>query len=543
MSVGIQQKRLLAAVVRLRGKMATDDKYDRQIRLWGPHGQKALMEAQVCMLGSSPCATETLKNLVLPGIGQFTVVDAATTEPSDLGNNWFLEEDDVGKSRAESVCKQLLEMNPDVQGAHIAKSAAQVIEEGADFFRPFALVIACQLTEPLAIRLGVICKELRIPLLLITSLGFMGKIRVYVSEHCVCETKPDTELGDLRINDPFPELKNFADSMDLEAMDDAQHAHVPYVVILIKALDVFRKKHEGKLPSNKDEKDEFKQIVASMQRSPQEGNFSEALDNAYKAWVPYSIPEPMKQVLELNTENKTSDFWVVSRAIAQFVRDCGKLPLAGAVPDMTASTESYVRLQEIYGNRAEGDFAAITAHIATIHQELNLTKPVPQEFVKRYCQNAMSCEVFTFRTLEEEFRPCSLEEGGVDLACECEDEDSLIQWYLGLRAADAFRQTSQHWPGELCGDTDEAGLATDLSALMQAANKLVEAYKAEGVSAEKDVLEEIVRCGGAELHTTSSVLGGMASQEAVKLLTKQYSPLNNTLIYNGYHGKMQSIEL
>ena len=43
--------------------MATDDKYDRQIRLWGGHGQKALMESKVCILGSSPCATETLKNI------------------------------------------------------------------------------------------------------------------------------------------------------------------------------------------------------------------------------------------------------------------------------------------------------------------------------------------------------------------------------------------------------------------------------------------------------------------------------------------------
>jgi amyloid beta precursor protein binding protein 1 len=524
--------------------MATDDKYDRQIRLWGAHGQKALMESQVCVLGSSPCATETLKNLVLPGIGQFTIVDSAVTEPADLGNNWFVEEGDVGTSRAEAVSRQLQEMNPDVQGSHITKSVAQVIDEGVEFFRPFALVIGCQLTEPLTKKLGDICKELQIPLVLITSLGFIGKIRIYVSEHCVCETKPDNETGDLRLNDPFPELRRFADSVDISSLDDTQHAHVPYVAILIRALDMFKEKHsQNSMPKTREEKDSFKQIVAQMQRNPQEGNFDEALDNAYKAWAPYAVPDAMEQVLALNTENKTDDFWVVSRAVAQFYRDCGKLPLAGVVPDMTASTELYVKLQEIYANRAEGDCAAITAHIATIQKELGLTKAISPEFVKRYCQNAKYCEVFTFRTLEEELRPCSLEEGCVDVACECADEDSLIQWYFALRAADAFRQTSHHWPGELCGDLDEAALATDLAALTQAANKIVESYKAEGVAVEKDVLEEVVRCGGAELHTTSSVLGGMASQEAVKLVTKQYAPLNNTLIYNGLHGKMQTIEL
>merc|ERR1712139_709284 len=139
-----------------------------------------------------------------------------------------------------------------------------------------------------------------------------------------------------------------------------------------------------------------------MQRNQQEGNFGEALDNAYKAWLPYRVPEAMEQVLSLQTPNKESDFWVVARAVSQFVRDCGKLPLAGTVPDMTASTESYVRLQEIYGSRAEGDVAAITAHVASIQQELGLPGPIQPEFIKRFCQNARNCEVFALRSLEQE---------------------------------------------------------------------------------------------------------------------------------------------
>lgn len=279
-----------------------------------------------------------------------------------------------------------------------------------------------------------------------------------------------------------------------------------------------------------------------MQRNQQEANFSEALENAYKAWVPYSIPEAMEQVLSLKTANSKSDFWVVARAVSQFVRDCGKLPLAGTVPDMTASTDSYVRLQEIYNSRAEGDCAAINAHIATIQKELEITRAIPAEFVKRFCQNAQYCEVFKFRSIEEECRPCSMEEGGLDLACECMDEESQIKWYLALRAADQFRENHGHWPGQLCGDKEE-DLASDVAGIMLAANKIVDSYKAEGASADKDALEEVVRYGGCELHVTSSVLGGIASQEAVKLLTKQYAPLNNTLIYNGVNGCMQTIEV
>ena len=55
--------------------MATTDKYDRQLRLWGAAGQRALGSTMVVLLGSSACGTETLKNLVLPGVGSFMVVD------------------------------------------------------------------------------------------------------------------------------------------------------------------------------------------------------------------------------------------------------------------------------------------------------------------------------------------------------------------------------------------------------------------------------------------------------------------------------------
>lgn len=528
--------------------MATDDKYDRQLRLWGSHGQKALMEAKVCVLGASACATETVKNLVLPGIGHVTIVDSARVVAADLGHNFFLEEGDVGKPRAEAVLRLLLEMNPDVQGEASQKDPVATIETEPDFFRAFTLVVACQLSERVVIRLCEICRGLGIPAVFMSSVGFLGKLRLYAPEHAVCETKPDGDSHDLRLTDPFPELRRFADAIAIDDLDDAQHAHVPYVVILLQALDRFRRNvGDGtgtRLPATREEKDALKQIVASMQRSPQEANFSEALDNAYKAWVPYSIPDAAQTVLGLETSCPTSDFWIVAKAVAQFVQACGKLPLAGSLPDMTASTDLYVRLQEIYGSRAEGDLAAIQAHVATVREDLGVSRPIDLEFVKRFCQNAQTCEVFRFRTLQQELAPsCPEDACGEDLGCECCDEDSQVQWYLALRASDAFREEHGHAPGARCGDDDEVALAADLAALSGICGRVCERYGSEDVAVEPKKLEELVRCGGCELHTTSSVLGAAAAQEVVKLVAKQYSPLNNTLIYNGLEGKAQVIEL
>lgn len=40
------------------------------------------------------------------------------------------------------------------------------------------------------------------------------------------------------------------------------------------------------------------------------------------------------------------------------------------------------------------------------------------------------------------------------------------------------------------------------------------------------------RFGGSELHAVAASVGGLAAHEVIKLLTRQYVPLDNTLIYN-----------
>jgi amyloid beta precursor protein binding protein 1 len=105
----------------LQGPTAKEKKYDRQLRLWAASGQAALEDAHLLLVNSGPgvIGVEALKNLVLPGIGQFTILDDAQVTEEDLGVNFFLEEESLGQSRAEQTCKYLQELNPDVSGRFI----------------------------------------------------------------------------------------------------------------------------------------------------------------------------------------------------------------------------------------------------------------------------------------------------------------------------------------------------------------------------------------------------------------------------------------
>lgn len=82
-------------------------RYDRQIRLWGDEGQLSIQQARVCVFGSSALAAETMKSLVLAGIGSIHIVDNALVDHADLGQNFFVEERDLGKSRGECLIKHL----------------------------------------------------------------------------------------------------------------------------------------------------------------------------------------------------------------------------------------------------------------------------------------------------------------------------------------------------------------------------------------------------------------------------------------------------
>jgi len=102
---------------------AKQKKYDRQLRLWGASGQQALEDAHILLInsGSGVTGVETLKNLVLPGIGNYTILDSALVSEADLGVNFFLDESAIGGFRAEHTCRLLQELNPDVNGHFITE--------------------------------------------------------------------------------------------------------------------------------------------------------------------------------------------------------------------------------------------------------------------------------------------------------------------------------------------------------------------------------------------------------------------------------------
>ena len=99
---------------------------------------------------------------------------------------------------------------------------------------------------------------------------------------------------------------------------------------------------------------------------------------------------------------------------------------------------------------------------------------------------------------------------------------------------DRFYVKQCRYPG-----LDESSLAADASLLADELRAFVqEAGAAEAMNeALMDAhAQELARFGASELHAVASVVGGVASQEAVKVIARQYEPVDHTYVFNGIAG-------
>lgn len=88
--------------------------------------------------------------------------------------------------------------------------------------------------------------ECEVPLLVCRSIGFLGYIRLQIKEHTVIEAHPDSESPDLRLDKPWPALKEYLDSINIEQLDQKEKSHVPPLAILHYYLNKYRDSNDGK---------------------------------------------------------------------------------------------------------------------------------------------------------------------------------------------------------------------------------------------------------------------------------------------------------
>jgi amyloid beta precursor protein binding protein 1 len=291
------------------------------------------------------------------------IVDNKTIDENDLKDNFFINKTDLGKNRAEISLHNLLELNPDVKGAFFIETCEQFIENSLVQLQTFDIVISSNKQDKFNNTLFNYAEKFCQRVVILKNFGLINYMRVYENFHANMQLKLlDNPINDVRIADPWPELKDFCMSFNLNEMDDMKHKHTPYVILLVQALEHFKLKN-GKHPSNSAEKNEFKQLLNSMRSSTpllDEQNFDEAVNFYYyanKDKLNLLTPD-LVSIFEILNNNSIEDlirksnvimsnFFIICKALQIFHSKFNSLPVVGSISDMTSDTETYINLKKM----------------------------------------------------------------------------------------------------------------------------------------------------------------------------------------------------
>lgn len=512
------------------------NKYDRQLRLWASTGQSNLELSHICLINGTTTGSEILKNLILPGIGNFTIIDDKEITTNDLAGNFFLTNDNIGQLRASALCESLMELNEDSKGHAITDSLDEIDDSVWDRFN---VVVVSDYIDPEfldTLKTKLFKKE--IPLFIVNTVGFYGTINLIINEITVIETHT-SQLFDLRIDQPWQELSELSDSYQLDSLDDSDHAHVPYVIILMQALRSWSDSHNGP-PTTMTEKRQFKKFVQDQSRNfTFETNFNEAVSSVFRAYQKTQVPSMVKllmnndKISDKNLNNETPFFWILIRALKSFVELYGNLPLPGTLPDMASDTNNYITLQNLYRDKAAKDkelFIEEVKRVLTIIGRLDGLTALEIELINIFCKNSHSIHVtsgssqMTSKSLLEQM--LSNKSNDYD-----NEEYNHLAIYFGIMTFNHFIKQNNHVPEE-----------SDYDNFIKLFSEVFECHPDLPLSALK-TFKEIVCHSSSHYHNISSLMGGIASQEVLKIATSQYVPLDNLYVFDGIRSQSDKYKI
>lgn len=394
-----------------------------------------------------------------------------------------------------------------------------------------------------------------IPVLYTHSVGFFATFSLQLpAEYPIVETHPDPESAqDLRLLNPWPELVAAAAALgDLDGMDDHQHGHIPYILILLHFLEQWKQSHGGNAPGNYKEKTEFREFVRSKARTSNaeggEENFDEAVAAVLKTIAPFTLRSTVREIFELdqcqNLNSESVDFWLIAHATHFFYTTHGVLPLPGSLPDMKAQSADYVSLQNLYKAKARRDVEEVTTTVRQLETQLERRfPPIPDRDIEAFCKNAAHIKVVHGRQIPQ----ISSNSDSITLKAirtQLGFPDSLVSVFIATQILDGVVDEIQDTSNDHRSINDDALWKSHTERILALLTRddptPLDSDARENIH---KAIQELRRSEGGELHNIASLAGGLVAQESLKVITKQYGPLDNTCVFDGARSRSEMYRL
>ena len=212
---------------------------------------------------------------------------------------------------------------------------------------------------------------------------------------------------------------DYCDEIDWESLTREEHLHLPSLVILFRALQLWQKQFDRTdLPQTRVDKEKFKEIIDQLaHHSAYEindanktlENFEEAKRTIPSRLVQTILPTTVKELFQdpscVELSKQSNLFWFILHAIKLFTENEGHglLPVRGEIPDMVTKTHSYVQLLEIYQKQAKRDWEVVHNYLLDLLKTHNRSLESNYEhLVQIYCKNAAFLRVLRTKAMKND---------------------------------------------------------------------------------------------------------------------------------------------
>lgn len=501
-----------------------EQRFDRQIRLWGPVGQKAIMESSIVVVGSDCVATEFLKSIVLHGVQNVTIIDDAIVTEEDLGTNFFVEPESIGKPRAEVTASLLTELNPFATIKSIKQNTEDLTFVNNLDKNDFLVTTGLKPTD-FYNKLSKICREKGIRSAHILTSGFFGSFYVDgLNHHYIEGSAPTKYPNELRILNPFPELEDFFKSLyNFDTYDLVHYGHMLYPVILYRArMEVMKENnitkltraHRNLLEAKIESFRRLKEHLNSEAEDPYEPAdcIEEARDHLMFAYGDVQVPLDTLEAFKVSEKIGDVDepFWRLVRGTKKFFDKHGVLPHYGDVEDMEAHPDYFRQLKAIYQNKSKKDWEEVLTYVGN---------DIDPEYVQRFAHNVWRIGGVKFIPISETINKAT----NWDFVYDENGKNHAATHSLFI-ALHQFIQKYNHPP--MNNDEDK----TNLFNLMKATVPECHQEYAQKFA------QEFARFNATYLPSVVATLSAILAEEVTKILIQQAKPVNGAVYYDAIHG-------
>ncbi len=230
------------------------------------------------------------------------------------------------------------------------------------------------------------------------------------------------------------------------------------------------------------------------------------------------------------------------------------LPLPGALPDMKAQSADYIKLQNIYKTKARKDLAEIIETVRSVEKQLD-RKAIEEKEIEAFCKGAAFTKLIHGRPIRvagisykrlRQKPVLQMEDRAKFMYQELQNEESLMPIYVAFLAYDWSTEQMSHLEEESAQGYHAIMMPRYCRMLLKQLTEAAGGNSEEFAELEKTtqvlertkkVMSELARASGVELHNISALTGGMVAQEVIKVITKQYIPVDNTCVFDGITSK------